>query len=158
MRSCLRLAILLGSSLATQAALSQYSYYLNFTSLETNFARGSNYDIILNYDVDKSTSGFTYNFGLKTSGCTGEISSSVDYSFTEVLATVQPSNTALKATQVKYNFNQGTISGSNIFNKDTNQLEFCAYYELLRGDRVMKKDERNVKISYDFKSNFTAIN
>ena len=135
------------------------SWNINFINLSTDFSKDSTNEATLNYELGNGRS--SYQVDLFNKQCTSTIAG------TTVGATVSTTeknpvddvnaNTSLDDLEILLDFDKQTLGGSSIWNSAEEKIELCVRVQLLSitGD-VIKEDQREIDIAFDFKVDFTT--
>eukprot|EP00984_Skeletonema_dohrnii_P019187 scaffold9111_cov90-Skeletonema_dohrnii-CCMP3373.AAC.3 len=132
------------------------SWALEFVSLSSNFTKGSESEVTINYKIG---AGRNYQVDILKKGCKEEITGAVitpTYSVSSIEDDPSRSN-----FQASLDIQKDTIANSNIINEDGNILELCVSFKLTSDGsgevKVMKKLETNVGIELLFNTEFETV-
>ncbi len=130
------------------------SWALLFDSFSTNFTKGSESEITLNYKIGN---GRDNNVKLFAKGCDDEITGAiVTHSKSVTSIENEPS---LQQLQVLVDVDKKSIAvdESNIWNSDVGAIELCVSVQLTSATTgVIKELQRNIGIDFNFEVAFTA--
>lgn len=128
------------------------SWALEFKSLSSNFTRDVDDELTLMYNIGKGR-----EFDVKyLTNCQDDVAEAINVTFTASNST-NSVDASLDELELALDIKKDSIYGSNIWDADAKTLELCVRVELLSGETVMKKLERNIKVELDFESNFQTV-
>ena len=146
----------IGVFLCASSASAIDNWDITFLNLATDFSDGSTNEATLDYELGKGRS--SYQVALFNKGCATAITGTIVGTTTSTAAKV-PINDDLDDLEVLLDFDKQTMatSGSSIWNSGTEQLELCVRVQLLdSGSNVIKEDQRDINIAFDFDVAFTT--
>lgn len=148
------LGALLISATAPHASAEILDWTLALTNLDSDFSLGSTNEITLEYEIGTGRSSYEVN--IFTKGCIDPITD-IDVLFnSEVEGEVVE---GLQKLNVFLDVDKSALFGSQIWTDATRSLELCVRVDLKSAKNgVIKRLERNIKLDFDFRVDFTATN
>ena len=148
------LGALLISATAPHASAEILDWTLALTNLDSDFSIDSTNEITLEYEIGTGRSSYEVN--IFTKGCIDPITD-IDVLFnSEVEGEVVE---GLQKLNVFLDVDKSALFGSQIWTDATRSLELCVRVDLKSAKNgVIKRLERNIKLDFDFRVDFTAIN
>jgi surface protein len=130
------------------------SWALLFDSFRTNFTKGSESEITLNYKIGN---GRDNNVKLFAKGCDDEITGAI-VTHSKSITSIE-NEPSLQQLQVLVDVDKKSIAvdESNIWNSDVGAIELCVMVQLTSETTgVIKELQRNIGIDFNFEVAFTA--
>jgi hypothetical protein len=124
--------------------------------LTTDFSKDSTNEAELNYEI--GTGRTSFDVALFNKGCATAITGTV-VGKTETISELDPTSTELQNLEVLLDFDKQTMAsaGSSIWNSGDAQIELCVRVQLKDGGgNVIKEDQRDIDIAFDFSVDFTT--
>ena len=145
-------ALLISAAAPHAHASTILDWTLALTNLDSDFSLGSTNEITLEYEIGTGRSSYEVN--IFTKGCIDPITDIVVFNSDvgEVVEDLQKLNVFLDV-------DKSALFGSQIWTDATNSLELCVRVDLKSAKNgVIKRLERNIKLDFDFRVDFTAQN
>lgn len=131
---------------------------ITYLNLATDFSKDTTNEAELNYEI--GTGRTSFDVALFNKGCaTGDTITGTVVGQTETISELDPISTDLQNLEVLLDFNKQTMAsaGSSIWNSVDEQIELCVRVQLKdSGGNVIKEDQRDIDIAFDFSVDFTT--
>ena len=128
--------------------------------MNADFTTNSLHDIILEYEIGSNR---IYNTEIYTNDCASSIEGIVLALSSDREEIVNDDNKQYELLRLKYNFDMGLLTGSNIWNATSNHVQLCQIVELVYVDEntgvepwVMTRDRRTLDIDVNLSIDFTV--
>lgn len=138
----------------------QPNWDIKFLSMNADFTPNSLRDIILEYEIGTNR---IYNTEIYTNDCASSIEGIVLALSSDREEIVNDDNKQYELLRLKYNFDMGLLTGSNIWNATSNHVQLCQIVELVYVDEntgvepwVMTRDRRTLDIDVNLSIDFTV--
>ena len=146
----------IGVFLCASSASAIDNWDITYQNFATDFSDGSTNEAELNYHI--GTGRTSYQVALFNKGCAAAITGTTVVK-TEAISELVPVDADLQNLEVLLDFDKQTMAsaGSSIYNSGTQQIELCVQVQLLdSGSNVIKEDQRDIEIAFDFNVDFAT--
>lgn len=128
--------------------------------MKADFTPNSLHDIVLEYEIGSNR---IYNTEIYTNDCVSSIEGIVLTLSSDREEIVNDNNKRYELLRLKYNFDIGLLTSSNIWNATSNHVQLCQIVELVYVDEntasepwVMTRDRRTLDIDVNLSIDFTV--
>lgn len=143
----------IGVFLCASSASAIDNWDITYQNFATDFSDGSTNEAELNYHI--GTGRTTYQVALLNKGCaTGDVITGTVVGKTEAITAIDAN---LDNLEVLLDFDKQTMASASSSIHNSGQIELCVRVQLLdAGSNVIKEDQRDIEIAFDFNVDFTT--